>query len=146
MPLIAFAPSMILSDLAKASGFDPSFPIAEDVDFLLRALSDKRYAVLPDPLYVYCEPGSVTLTKVSSALDHCCRMFGKHFEQHPVESAIEITKARAKQLIYYSASAVGLWNYMIARRSRIPSKTDFQQYHHAKQIVSEIASAYALAV
>src|SRR5580698_3356636 len=46
MPLVAFAPSMIVADLAKATGFDPSFPIAEDVDFLLRALYGKPYAVL----------------------------------------------------------------------------------------------------
>jgi glycosyltransferase involved in cell wall biosynthesis len=146
MPPLAFAPSMIVSDLAKTTGFDPSFPIAEDVDFLLRAMSGQRYAMLPLPLYVYREPGSATLAKVSSALGYCCQMFEKQLEQHPVESAIEIAKSRGKQLIYHSASALGLWDYMITRRSRIPSDVDFQQYHNAWQIVSEIVSAHAVAI
>ena len=38
MPPLAFAPSMIRADLAKQTGFDTTFPIAEDADFLLRAL------------------------------------------------------------------------------------------------------------
>jgi len=47
MPPLAFAPSMITADLAKRTGFDTSFPTAEDINFLLRALPGKRYAVLP---------------------------------------------------------------------------------------------------
>jgi glycosyltransferase involved in cell wall biosynthesis len=146
MPPVAFAPSMIVADLAKRTRFDPSFPIAEDVDFLLRALSGRQYAVLPIPLYVYREQGAVTLAKVSSALDYCCRMFRKEFEEHPVECAIEIAKARGKKLIYHAASAFGLWDHMITRRSQIPSTTDRQQYHNAQRIVAAIATAQALLV
>jgi glycosyltransferase involved in cell wall biosynthesis len=146
MPPLPFAPSMIVAALAKHTGFDPSFTIAEDADFLLRALLGKRYAVLPTCLYVYREPGSTTLDKVSSALDYCCRMFEKQFDQHPVHSAVEIAKVRGKQLIYYSAAAFGLWDYMIVRRSRVPNAMDHQQYQDARQIVSKIAAGYAVAV
>ncbi len=146
MPPLAFAPSMIIAALAKHTGFDTSFPIAEDADFLLRALLGTRYAVLPTCLYVYREPGSTTLDKVSSALDYCCRMFRKQSDQHPVHSAIEITKARGKQLIYHSAATLGLWDYMITRRSRVPNAVDHQQYQNARRIVSKIAAGYALAV
>ncbi len=146
MPPVAFAPSMMAADLAKATGFDPSFPIAEDVDFLVRALCGKRYAVLPEPLYVYREHGSATLAKVISALDYCCSMFAKHLEKHPIESAIEIAKTRGKQLIYHSAATFGLWDYMIRRRSRIPSAADCQQYRNAWQAVSQIASIHVVQV
>jgi len=146
MPPLAFAPSMLTADLAKKTGFDTSFPTAEDVDFLLRALLGKRFAVLPAPLYVYRESGSTTLNKASSALDYCCRMFRKQFDQHPVDSAIEIAKARGKQLIYHSAATLGLWDYMIARRSRVPNAADHQQYQNALQIISKLAAGYALAV
>ncbi len=146
MPPLAFAPSMIVADLAKHTGFDTSFPTAEDADFLLRALLGKRYAVLPTPLYVYREPCSTTLDKVSSALNYTCRMFGKQFHQHPVQSAIEIAKTRGRQLIYHSAATLGLWDYMIARRSRAPSAADHQQYQDAWQTISRIAAGYALAV
>jgi hypothetical protein len=146
MPPLAFAPSMIRADLAKQTGFDTTFPIAEDADFLLRALLGKQFAVLPTPLYVYREQGSTTLGKVSSALDYCCRMFQKHLDQYPLDSAIEIVKARGKQIIYRSAATLGLWDHMIARRSRVPNDADYQQYQHAWQTISAIAAGYALAV
>lgn len=140
MPPVAFAPSMITADLAKATGFDPSFPIAEDVDFLLRGLCGKRCAVLGSPLYVYREQGSATPEKVHSALNYCCSMFEKKFNEHPVLSAVEIAKARGKQLVYQSAATLGWWNQMIQRRSRIPSADDCRQYQNAWQIVSRIAA------
>jgi len=146
MPPLAFAPSMIIADLAKQTGFDTTFPIAEDADFLLRALLGKQFAVLPTPLYVYREQGSTTLNKVSSALDYCCRMFQKQLDQYPLDSAIEIARDRGKQMIYHSAATLGLWDYMIARRSRVPNDTDYQQYQHAWQTISAIAAGYALTV
>jgi glycosyltransferase involved in cell wall biosynthesis len=146
MPPLAFAPSMIRADLGKQTGFDTTFPIAEDADFLLRALLGKQFAVLPKPLYVYREQGSTTLGKVSSGLDYCCRMFQKHLDQYPLDSAIEIVKARGKQMIYHSAATLGLWDYMIARRSRVPNDADHQQYQRAWQTISAIAAGYAVAV
>jgi glycosyltransferase involved in cell wall biosynthesis len=146
MPRLAFAPSMMTVDLAKHTGFDTSFPIAEDADFLLRALLGKRYAILPASLYVYREPGSTTLNKVSSAMDHCCRMFQKQIEQYPLNSVIEIAKARGKQMIYRSAATLGLWDYVIARRSRVPNDSDRQQYQDAWRTVSSILSGYSLVV
>jgi hypothetical protein len=137
---------MINADLAKQTGFDTSFPIAEDADFLLRALLGKQYAVLPRSLYVYREPSSTTLNKVSSALDYCCTMFQKQSDRYPFDSAIEIAKARGKQLIYHSAATLGLWDYMIARRSRVPTAADYQQYRDAWQTVSGIAAGYGLIV
>lgn len=144
MPPLAFAPSMIAADLARATGFDSTFPISEDVDFLLRALYGNPYAVLPKPLYVYREPNSVTPEKVNSALDYCCVMFQKKFRQHPIESAIEIAKARAKQLVYSHAANFGFWNYIIQRRSRVPDANDQREYQDAWQAVSALAAAHAV--
>lgn len=146
MPRLAFAPSMMTAELAKQTGFDTSFPIAEDADFLLRALLGKRYAVLPASLYVYREPGSTTFNKVSSALDYCCRMFQKQIAQYPLDSAIEIAKTRGKQMIYQSAATLGFWDYVIARRSRVPNDADYQQYQDAWRTVSSILAGYSLVV
>ncbi len=143
MPPMAFAPSMMAGKLAKETGFDTSFPISEDVDFLLRALLGKRYVVLPTPLYVYREQGSTTITKVSAALNHCCRMFTKHFDQCPTNCAIEIAKARAKQAIYHVGAAIGFWEQIIARRSRAPSSLERQQYEASWRTVTEIANRAA---
>ena len=60
-------------------------------------------------------------------------MFQKQFDQYPLDSTIEIAKARGKQMIYHSAAALGLWDYMIARRSRVPNAVDHQQYQKAWQ-------------
>ena len=138
MPGFPFAPSMIVASLAKITGFDTSFPIAEDVDFLLRAVYGQRYAVLNNALYVYKEQGFATFSKVNSALDHCCRMFAKRFDQHPVKSSIEIAKTRAKQSIYFSAYTLGLFGYMISHRSQTPNPSDHEQYRKAWQRVSRI--------
>jgi glycosyltransferase involved in cell wall biosynthesis len=146
VPPLAFAPSMVIARLAKQIGFDPSFPTAEDADFLLRALLGKQFAVLPTPLYVYREPGSITLNKVSTALDYCCRMFQKQFDQSPLDSAIEIAKARGKQMLYHSAAALGLWDYVIARRSRVPTDEDQRHYRDAWQTVASVVASYGLAV
>jgi glycosyltransferase involved in cell wall biosynthesis len=146
MPPLAFAPSMMATDLANRTGFDISFPIAEDVDFLLRALLGKRYAVLPAPLYVYREQGSTTLSKVSPALNYCCRMFMKQLDRYPVDCAVEIAKARGKQAVYHAAAALGLWEQIIARRSRPPTAAERQQYHNAWNTVTNIAHGVAVAV
>jgi glycosyltransferase involved in cell wall biosynthesis len=139
MPPLAFPPCMMATDLAKETGFDASFPTAEDVDFLLRALLGKRYAVLPAPLYMYREQGSMTLNKVSAALDHCCRMFMKHFDQHAGDCALEIAKARGKQGLYHAAAALGLWDKVIALRSRPASATECQRFQDAWTIVTNTA-------
>jgi glycosyltransferase involved in cell wall biosynthesis len=146
MPPLAFAPSMMRADLAKETGFDTSFPISEDVDFLLRALLGKRYAVLPFPLYVYREQGSASINKVSAALNYCCRMFMKQFDRYPLRCTIEIGKARGKQMIYHAAAAVGLWEEIIARRSRPPSAAERQQYQDAWKLVTNMAHGPELAV
>jgi len=146
MPPLAFAPSMMAADLARNTGFDTSFPISEDVDFLLRALLGKRCAVLAAPLYVYREPGSATLNKVSRSLNYCCRMFIKQFDQYPLDCTLEIAKTLGKQAVYHAAAALGLWEQMIARRSRPPSAAERQQYQDAWKTVVRIARGTALAV
>jgi glycosyltransferase involved in cell wall biosynthesis len=146
MPPVAFAPSMMRAELARETGFDPSFPISEDVDFLLRALLGKRYTVLPDPLYVYREQGAATLDKVSAALNYCCRMFMKQFDQSPLACTVEIAKACGKQAVYHTAAALGLWEPIIARRSRPPSAAERQQFQDAWKIVTNVAHGAELAI
>jgi glycosyltransferase involved in cell wall biosynthesis len=139
MPPLAFAPSMMKAELARQTGFDRSFPTCEDVDFLLRAVLGKLYAVLPAALYVYREQGSTTLAKVHPALNYSCEMFMKHFRDFPGSCAIEIVKARGKQAVYHAASALGFWEQIIARRSRPASETEREQYEDALRIVKQVA-------
>jgi glycosyltransferase involved in cell wall biosynthesis len=146
MPPFAFAPSMIVGELARNTGFDRSFPISEDVDFLVRVLAGKRYAILHSPLYVYREQGLVSPEKVQTSLSYCCRMFAKQFDRHPVETVFEIAKVRGKQFIYHTASACGLWDYVINHRSQIPNAADHRRFHDARQIISERVVGYRVPV
>jgi glycosyltransferase involved in cell wall biosynthesis len=139
MPPVPFAPSMMKADLARQTGFDGSFPTCEDVDFLLRALLGKQYAVLPAPLYVYREQGVTTLAKVAPALTYSCRMFMKQFKRFPGSCSIEIVKARGKQVVYHAASALGFWEQLVALRSRAPSEAEREEYKDALHTVSHIA-------
>jgi glycosyltransferase involved in cell wall biosynthesis len=144
MPSFAFAPSMIVSELAKKTGFDTSFPTSEDVDFLMRALDGKRYAVLHNPLYVYREHGSVSPEKVQSSLRYCRRMFGKQRDRYPVKSPIEIAKVLMKQSVYYAASTCGLWDVVIKRRSQTPDAADHRRFDDAWRLISNIAAGYPI--
>jgi hypothetical protein len=73
-------------------------------------------------------------------------MFMKQFRQNPVDSAIEIAKARGKQAVYHAVSALGLWEQIIASRSRPPSAAERQQYLDAWKTVTNTAHGAALAV
>ncbi len=139
MPPIAFAPSMIHTEIAKKLGFDTQFPTAEDADFLLNILLHNRFAVLPQCLYVYCEQGSTTLFKVNSALNYCCKMFQKKFSEYPLHCFIKIFETRAKQICYHILAGVGLWDSVIRRRSRTPTPLDFETFQEAFQTISRIA-------
>ena len=146
MPPLAFAPTMMATDLARKTAFDPSFPTAEDVEFLLRAISGRSFGILPAPLYVYREQGAATLEKTISALNQCCRMFKKQSRFHPVASNVEIAKVRAKQIIYYVAAASGGFDKAVARRSRLPNQEERAQHLEAWRQVSQVASTYTTAV
>lgn len=139
---LAFAPTMIDAGLAKQTAFDESFPTSEDTDFLLRALLGKRYAVIPQPFYVYREQGAMTLDKVNQALDYSCRSFYKYSRQYPLQARAEAVKARTKQLIYHAADFAGMWDQIIARRSRTSSPLERQHYNDAWKTVSSIANQH----
>jgi glycosyltransferase involved in cell wall biosynthesis len=51
------ASSMIRMELAKGVSYNPRLTSAEDADFLLKVLWNKKYAIQPEPLYVYRSPG-----------------------------------------------------------------------------------------
>lgn len=138
-PPIAFAPSMLRTVLAKQTSFNRSLRISEDFDFLLRLLLGRRYALICEALYVYREQGSTTIDKVSPALEACCQIFGQYRDSYPLRSMALIVTSRLKQLVYHAAAMTGLWNHVIARRSRPPEATDLQRYSEIYGTLRRIA-------
>lgn len=138
---VPFAPSMVRAGIAKSIGFDPSFPIAEDTDFMVGVLLGRKYVFLSEPLYAYTEHSSVTFEKVALALDYCNVLQRKYAERYPASVRSEIRKNTAKKAAYWLANRLGAWDYMIQRRSKPASEIQRGSYDHAWGKVSTVIKA-----
>lgn len=142
MPPFPTPPCMLRTALARQTGFDPALRRSQDVDFLLRALLGKRYAVINEPLYVYVE--DATLAKGSRSLNYCCQMFRKHIKTHPIDSTREILRARLKQVVYHTAAAFGGWDRLVARRTSCAHAPQVERYEREWEALSERIRAHGL--
>ena len=138
---VPFAPSMVRAHIAKSVGFDPLFPTAEDTDFMVGVLLGRKYMVLSEPLYAYTEHSSVTFEKVGLALDYCNVLQRKYAAQYPAEVRSEIRKNTAKKFAYWLANRIGLWGYMIRRRSNPANADQRRSYNAAWSKVKSAAEA-----
>lgn len=141
MPPVAHAPSMIRMAVAKQHKYDPAFKLAQDVDYLLRVMLDRRYAVLPEALYVYAEYGSVSPRKVLSAGRYLTEMFRKHAARFPLASRLSALKVRAKAAAYRVLFGLGCGRAVIARRSRRPTPAESDEYARARRKVLAVRQA-----
>jgi glycosyltransferase involved in cell wall biosynthesis len=141
MPPVAFAPSMLRVERARKIGFDVSYSIAEDVDFLLRFMLGQQYGILPHITYVYTEHSSITVQKVHTALGQTRRMFSSYRTQYPVSSQVNILKAAGKQALYRIGWYAGLWGYMVRRRSANALPSDLREFGAAWMKVASIKDA-----
>lgn len=139
MPPLAFAPSMMRTDTARRAGFDSRFCLAQDVDFLLRVILGRRFAVIAEALYVYSEHASATVQKVTLALSYTAKMFWKYRARYPVAASMNISKVFGKAFVYRCAARAGLWERILVRRSRRPSQPELEEFEGAFKQVSEIA-------
>lgn len=132
----SFAASLMRTELAKRTGFAPSYRVAEDNDFLLRALFGRPYAVIIAPLYVYREQGCTSLAKTLAMLNACCDIYWKFSSVGVLERGKAVATARLKQIIYCGAAAVGKWEQIIARRNRAPLEFERQRYEEALSVLT----------
>jgi glycosyltransferase involved in cell wall biosynthesis len=130
VPLV-FAASMMRADLAKRTGFVSSYTLSEDTDFLLRALFGKPYAIINTPLYVYREVGCTSLANALASLNACCDIYWNFRRGRTLERLAAVAATRLKQVVYCGATAIGKWDYIIARRSRPPLESERQRYEDA---------------
>ena len=138
-PPVAHAPSMIRMDIARSVKYDPAFPLAQDVDYLLRLLLDRQYCILSDSSYVYTEHATSSLNKIVTALRLTRTMYMKHQERFPLQSRTNAGKTFLKEWTYRAAFTLGRGEQMIARRSIRPNETYFQAFSDAKASVGAIA-------
>ena len=136
---VPFAPSMVRAEVAKAVGFDPKFPIAEDADFMVGVLLGREYVLLCEPLYTYTEHSSVTFEKVSMAFHYCNVLQRKYAASYPASVRSEIRKNNAKKVAYWFANRLGAWEYMIRRRSVAATQDQHRNFEAAWNVVRTAA-------
>lgn len=127
-PPLAFAPSMFRARDVQGLTFNTAYGLGEDVDYLLRLMLGRRYAITNDIKYIYTEWNSASLHKVLFGLDSVRQMFTGHSDQFPVRSRYLAFKTLLKMPVYWTARRVGLWKRIMARRSRRPSPEEIQQF------------------
>lgn len=138
---VSHATCLLRADHAGALRYDPRFRLAQDSDFLVRLLLDRRYAVIGEPLYMYAEPGSVTEAKVLAGLSYSLQLFAKHHHRFPWQSRREQAKTWGKLVAYRGLFALGLKDWLIARRSRPPTPEERAAHAEALYAVRQALPA-----
>jgi hypothetical protein len=137
-PAVPFAPSMLRADRAKKTGFDASYRIAEDFEFLLRFTLGQSYGILPGVMYVYSEHTSNTPEKVSASLRETQRIYSEHRSQFPVSSRLRSLETSAKGAIYRLHWHAGAWQRLISRRSLTPQPAELLAFRTARSVVGPL--------
>jgi len=139
--LVAFAPSVMRVGAARQLRFAEAYTAGEDADFLVRFVMRHSFAVLAEPMYAYTEAASVTPEKVSVSLRAKRAQFLEFRREYPVCSRVLAAKTSVKAVIYRALSAVGAWDWVIARRFGDPTSEQRQDFEAARDAVVRSALA-----
>lgn len=115
-PPLLFPSSMIRTDLARATGFDPAFRRSQDSDFLIRALLGRHYALGADVLYAYSQGSAASLARTLEGYEYRARAHLRHWRDHPVRVTRTLAETGAKMLTYRVAGMLGADHKLIERR------------------------------
>lgn len=125
-PPFLFPASMIHTDLAKRTGFDPEFRRSQDSDFLMRALLGRHFALASEILYGYSQASAASLARTLEGYRYRIRAHLRHWQEFPLRVARTVAETGAKMVAYRTASVLGLEGRLIERRwsSEIDDKTE----------------------
>lgn len=115
-PPLLFPTSMIRTDLARATGFDPAFRRSQDSDFLIRALLGRHYALGSEVLYAYSQGSAANLARTLEGYRYRARAHLRHWGTHPLRVSRTLAETGAKMMTYQVAGALGLDQRLINRR------------------------------
>ncbi len=115
-PPLLFPPSMIRTDVAQRTGFDPAFLRSQDSDFLIRAMLGHHYALAREVLYAYSQASAASLQRTLDGYRFRMRGHLKHFKDYPVRVSRTLAETSAKILTYRAAGMLGMDQRLIARR------------------------------
>jgi len=115
-PPLVFPTSMIRTDLARSTGFDPTFRRSQDSDFLIRALLGKHYALGSEILYAYSQASAANLERTLEGYRYRMRSHLRHWQDHPIRVMRTLSETGAKILAYRAAGLFGMDSSLINRR------------------------------
>lgn len=124
-PPLLFPTSMIRTQLARETGFNPEFHRSQDSDFLVRALFGRHYALSSAVLYAYSKSGA-SLDRTLEGYRFRIRTHLGNLSTHPIQASRTVTVTAAKILLYRVAGSVGLEQKLIDRR-REPADEETRQ-------------------
>jgi glycosyltransferase involved in cell wall biosynthesis len=134
-PQLAFAAVCVRAAAFARHPFDPTFAIAEDVDWLLRVVLEERYGNVGEPLYAYFEGNTFNLRKRLSAAAALLRIWRKHFLRYPAQACWQSALTLAKAGGFSLAAALGQQPRMLARRSLAPTEDAVLRHQAALRAV-----------
>jgi glycosyltransferase involved in cell wall biosynthesis len=115
-PPLLFPTSMIRTELARKTGFDPAFRRSQDSDFLIRALLGRHYALGADVLYAYSQGSAASLERTLEGYKFRMRAHLRHWRKHPFRVARTLVETGAKIATYRAAGVVGAEQSLIEQR------------------------------
>lgn len=129
------ASCLVITELAKKTGYNLNLSVAEDTDFFERYLSGRKYLMLPDLLYFYDEVGAVSYSKL---LDYQFKKLVYDFldwRKSPFRSTRIAFKTGFKLIVYAVLAPVVGVDFFLKKRGKKPT---VQQLNSLKETLSVI--------
>ncbi len=144
-PPLLFPTSMIRTELAKQTGFDPEFRRSQDSDFLIRALLGRHYALGSEVLYAYSQGTAASLARSLEGYRYRMRAHVRHWREHPVRVARTLAETATKYVTYQVAGALGMDRKLIERRWSAADDETTRGFAVALQAVGQVAHQWCAA-
>ena len=138
-PTAAFAPTMVRMDVAKTGRFDSALRLAQDTDYLLQILMERRFCLMEDAGYVYTELASRNPKKAMAGYRYSQQIYRKYLSGHALASGKQIALYEAKHTLMGVCDAIGLGGALLSRKLPGPTYEERRAFGAAKTRVYGIS-------
>ncbi len=139
---VAHAPSIFRKKEVGSICYDFRLKLSQDVDFLRNYLLGRKYLVLPCIGYAYREVGRSRLQRTIKGYFFNIYGLTKFITMRPFLIGIEIVKELWKILLTVLISSLGLFNYLIQKRSRRPFNVEESEFGIARNNIEKLIERY----
>jgi glycosyltransferase involved in cell wall biosynthesis len=138
--LSVFHPSsMLRMDIAKQFKYRPNMVSTEDLDYLIRLLLKRKYALLAEPLHVYREPGFTSTQRLLEGYRYADTMLIGFSREFPITVSFLRVGFLIKKTMIRSLSLLGLGGIIYHRHYQQLTEKDNAAYWANLQRIQSIA-------